>query len=120
MARYHARQAQVSDTVRFLKRDVRAMASDFSYGHLITNPPYGQRMSHEDTRLFCALGEGHRSLMGWSCHVICAYPQFERAFGAKADARRVVYNGQIPCRYFQFYGPRPPKGWSLRGGRDNP
>jgi len=113
MARYHARAAGVGD-ISFARRDVKDTASPFDYGHIITNPPYGKRMSHEDTQVFRALGAAWKRLPHWSAHVICAYPEFERAFGAKANARRVLFNGQIACRYYQFYGERPPKGWVMK------
>jgi len=113
MARYHAKAAGVPD-IRFIKRDVKDLTSPYFYGHIITNPPYGKRMSHEDSRLFRTLGENYRKLKDWSCHVICGYDEFERAFGGKANGRRVVFNGQIACRYYQYYGARPPRGWELR------
>ncbi len=113
MARYHARAAGMPD-LAFLRRDVKDLVSPYPYGHIITNPPYGKRMSHEETQLYRSLGLSWKQLRHWSAHVICAYPDFERAFGAKANGRRVLFNGQIACRYYQFYGERPPKGWTMK------
>jgi len=113
MARYHARAAGVPD-LRFVQKDVKDFTSPYAYGHIITNPPYGKRMSHEDTQVFRSLGAVWKKLPHWSAHVICAYPEFERAFGAKASGRRVLFNGQIACRYYQFYGERPPRGWTMK------
>jgi putative N6-adenine-specific DNA methylase len=33
----------------------------------------------------------------------------ERVFGQRATKRRKLYNGNIECQYYQYYGPRPPK-----------
>ncbi|MFQ9696887.1 MAG: hypothetical protein ACLRY5_08665 [Zhenhengia sp.] len=37
-------------------------------------------------------------------------PEFERDFGKKANKKRKLFNGRIPVQFYQYFGPRPPKG----------
>jgi len=35
---------------------------------------------------------------------------FEKLFGRKANKNRKLYNGMVKCYYYQYFGPRPPRG----------
>ena len=48
-----------------------------------------------------------RRFRTWSFYVLTAYPGFERLVGQEASRRRKLYNGQLECTYYQFYGPKP-------------
>jgi putative N6-adenine-specific DNA methylase len=41
-------------------------------------------------------------------YVLTAHPDFERLFGRIADRRRKLYNSNLACTYYQFFGPKPP------------
>ena len=79
------------------------------YGVIITNPPYGERMleKSEAEDLYALLGGKCQALETWSHYVISPNPDFEKFFGMKAARRRKLYNGLIPCHYYQFPGPKP-------------
>jgi putative N6-adenine-specific DNA methylase len=111
MAGYHAKQAGVAQTILWKQADVAHLHHPGSYGVIITNPPYGQRLNDEKTAraLYATLGQRWRSLDGFSCHVISADERFESFFGKHADKKRPLYNGPLRCRYYQYFGPRPPK-----------
>lgn len=81
------------------------------YGCLITNPPYGERLSEKDEveKLIRQLGFTAAQLPTWSFFAISPTKQFEHYFGRKADKRRKLYNGRIECQYYQFFGPLPPR-----------
>ena len=109
LARYHAKQAGLHNLVSFQQQDVRQLASKYNYGYLITNPPYGERMSeiNEVEVLYRDMGKVFRKLDTWSFYVISSHPRFEALFQRKADKKRKLYNGRIQCNYFQFFGPKP-------------
>jgi len=111
MARYHAKQAGVADAIRWEEKDVRNLSCDQGYGVIITNPPYGQRLNDvkEAQALYSVLGQRYRALNGFSCHVITADDRFESYFGRMANKKRLLYNGPLRCRYYQYFGPRPPR-----------
>lgn len=109
LARYHAKQAGLQDLVSFQQQDVRQLASKYNYGYLITNPPYGERLSeiNEVEVLYRDMGKVFRKLDTWSFYIISSHPRFEELFQRKADKKRKLYNGRIQCNYFQFFGPKP-------------
>lgn len=109
LARFHAKKAGTLSGVSFQQRDIRELRSKYKYGYLISNPPYGERLSElsEVEKLYRDMGNVFKSLDTWSFYIICAHPRFEYFFNQKADKKRKLYNGRIQCNYFQFYGPKP-------------
>ncbi|NLV22327.1 MAG: class I SAM-dependent RNA methyltransferase [Syntrophomonadaceae bacterium] len=109
LARFHAKQAGLQNLVSFQQRDVRQLGSKYKYGYLITNPPYGERLSElkQAEELYRDMGKAFAKLDTWSFYIICSHPRFEEFFQRKADKKRKLYNGRIQCNYFQFFGPKP-------------
>jgi len=105
MAQYHAKAARVADAIRFSSADAARFRHDGAHGVLVTNPPYGVRMSDQQNarRLASDLGRQYRALDAWSCHVISPDEGFEQAFGRKADKKRPLYNGPLRCKYYQYF-----------------
>ena len=114
IAKYHAKQAGVSEYIRFSVCDMRQFKSEDSHGVLISNPPYGERLS--DTKSVQALmrdfGKIFRALPDWSAYVLTSLPEFERYFGKSADRKKKLFNANLPCGFYSYLG-KPPK-------RENP
>lgn len=110
LARYHARQAKVEKLVHLQRRPLSDLSSHAKFGHLICNPPYGERLGEqrEAEALYREMRQVFAGLDTWSFYIITSHPDFERIFGRKADKKRKLYNGRIQCNYFQYYGPKPP------------
>ncbi|MBR6477858.1 MAG: class I SAM-dependent RNA methyltransferase [Lachnospiraceae bacterium] len=111
IARENAKLAGVEKLIHFQRRDVKDLSHPKKYGFIITNPPYGERLSekNEMPALYTTLGERYRALDAWSMYVISAYEQAEQYIGRKADKNRKLYNGMMKTYYYQFLGPKPPK-----------
>lgn len=111
LARIHLEEAGLGDKVYFQKLPVSEVRSRFRYGHLITNPPYGQRLGTEDEaeRVYQELGDVYQELPDWSLHILTTMPRPERFIGKRWDKSRKLYNGRLECHYYQFFGPKPPK-----------
>ena len=113
MATYHAKQAGVDNQIHFRKKSFEEFASQQKYGCIVTNPPYGERL--QDIRAVEPLYESFpvvlQKLETWSLFVITNVPKVERIFQKEATRRRKLFNGRIECTYFQYLGPRPPKGY---------
>lgn len=107
----HAERAGVKNLVHFEKRDMRDVTSRYAHGIIITNPPYGERLSggEELKNLYRDFGKMFRSLDEWSAYVVGTTPAFEKYFGQKADKKRKLYNSEIECILFQFFGSPPKK-----------
>ena len=110
LARAHAKKAGVSDAVEFTACDMRNFTSDESYGVIVTNPPYGERLMKrsEIVALYKDYAKVYNSLNDWSAFTITPVTDFERLFAKKADKKRKIYNGRLECTYYSVYG-KPPK-----------
>lgn len=109
LARRHAERAGVADAVHLQTCDMREVKSRYRYGVAVTNPPYGERLlnEREALNLYKDFGKWFRSLQDWSLYAITSLDGFERAFGAKADKNRKLYNGKLKCRFYQYLGKKP-------------
>ncbi len=109
MARQHATKAGVFDSITFSVEPIATFFTKLDYGCIVTNPPYGERLSDELTvrQLYKEMGQAARRLPTWSFFIITAHPAFERLFGKQADKNRKLYNGRIECHFYQYLGPLP-------------
>ena len=111
IARKNAEEAGVGRLIHFQERTVAELSHPKKYGFIITNPPYGERLSEKEKlpELYRTLGERYRNLDSWSMYLITAYENAEQDIGRKADKNRKLYNGMMKTYYYQFIGPKPPK-----------
>ena len=56
--------------------------------------------------LMGAFGRHLKFADGWKKYIISSEPEFEHYFGRRADKRRKLYNGMIPCEYYMYLGGR--------------
>ena len=108
-AMQNAEEAGVGDYIHFQARAVKDLSSPKSYGFIITNPPYGERLEEKEAlpELYKTIGERYRNLDKWSMFLITSYEDAERYIGRKADRNRKIYNGMIRSYYYQFMGEKP-------------
>ncbi|MCP4095345.1 MAG: bifunctional 23S rRNA (guanine(2069)-N(7))-methyltransferase RlmK/23S rRNA (guanine(2445)-N(2))-methyltransferase RlmL [Planctomycetaceae bacterium] len=114
LARYHSQQAGVADYVHFQNRDFDQLTSKREYGCIITNPPYGERLEDQERLLglYRSIPAIMQRLPTWSLFLITNMPKFEAIIQKSATRRRKLFNGRLECTYYQFLGPRPPRGYS--------
>lgn len=110
LARKHASLAGVAEKIHFQRMDMRGFSSRFSHGVIISNPPYGERLSErrEIEKLYRDYGKVVKSLDEWCCYTLTSVDDFERLFGRKADKKRKIYNGRLECNYYSMLA-SPPK-----------
>ena len=111
VARYHMKEAGVDGDIHFQRMDFRDISSRYKYGHIICNPPYGERSNKDDDidRLYRDIGRKFKEFDTWSYYIFAPAGNFEKLFGRAADKKRKLFNGRLLCNYYQFYGPKPPK-----------
>lgn len=111
MARENAERAGVADMVRFAQRPVAELSHSGSFGVIVTNPPYGERLESEETlpAIYRALGIRYSFLDRWSMYLITPWKETERMIGRKADRNRKIYNGMIQTYFYSYEGPKPPR-----------
>ncbi len=116
----NARRAGVDGLIQFRDGDATRLPMPEPEGILVCNPPYGQRMlqQREAQQLYAALGRHWRGYPDWSRNVITSEPEFEHYFGARADKKRKLYNGMIPCNYYLYYAKKKKRDAIHPGGRN--
>ena len=110
IAKYHAKQAGVEKNIRFSVADATKFRSDLKYGVLLSNPPYGERLGDEKEvrQLMNGVGKAFRNLPDWNAYILTALPDFERYFGKTADKKKKLFNANLVCGFYSYYG-KPPK-----------
>lgn len=110
IAKYHAKRAGVEKYIHFSVADARKFSCEQKYGVLLSNPPYGERLSEEkEVRdLMKALGKTFRSLPDWNAYILTSLPDFERYFGKSADKKKKLFNANLVCGFYSYFG-KPPK-----------
>ena len=112
LARTHTEQAGLEGRgVFFQARDVAEFSSKKKYGVVITNPPYGRRLSTEEEveGLTRTLAEVFEPLAEtWSLYYYTGFERFAEVYGRQPERVRKIYNGRIPANLLQYPGPKPP------------
>ena len=126
LARANARLAGVDHRCRFEVADV-AVFAPAAESIVLTNPPYGERMSTIEgaARLAKTFGRQMEAHPCAGVYVITADMEFEAHYGRRAVKRRKMYNGMIPCQVYMYYSapagraarPMPKEGFDGRRGR---
>ena len=110
IAKYHAKRAGVEKYVRFSVGNATAFQSEKKYGVLLSNPPYGERLSDEKQvqKLMAEFGKAFRALPDWNAYILTSLPEFERYFGKTADKKKKLFNANLVCGFYSYFG-KPPK-----------
>ncbi len=113
IAKENAEMAGVGDDIVFAQKDVKDLWIDQQYGVVITNPPYGRRMSEfqDMNQIYISLYKTFKKKSGWSIYVLTSDEKFPDYFKhSLPDRVRKIYNGRIRADYYQYHGERPPRG----------
>ncbi|MBR3397722.1 MAG: class I SAM-dependent RNA methyltransferase [Lachnospiraceae bacterium] len=112
MARENAALAGVEDLIHLQTRDISGLSHHGKFGFIITNPPYGERIgeTEELPGIYAELGRRFSALDSWSLYMITSYEDAQKYIGRPADKNRKIYNGMLKTYFYQYIGPRPPRG----------
>ena len=103
LCKRHAKKAGV--TVNWAVRPVEELTDSREGGLIVCNPPYGERLLNQKSaeKLYAVMRERFDGLSRWKKSIISGYKNFETAYGKKADARRNLSNGGMPCTLYQYF-----------------
>ena len=104
-AKENARKAGVLEYIEFQERDFRDFSNKHKYGFIISNPPYGERLSDEREvrELYGIFGGYKKKYSDWEFNILTSYEGFENAFKIKSSKNRKLYNGKLKCYYYQYF-----------------
>ena len=98
MAQANAGRAGVADGIEFVCRAVSAIQPPLGPGWVVTNPPYGLRVSaSKDLRnLYAQLGNVlRRRCPGWQAAILCSEVRLLAQTGLKLDTSFETVNGGV-------------------------
>ncbi|SDB90925.1 putative N6-adenine-specific DNA methylase [Pelagirhabdus alkalitolerans] len=106
IAKQNAIEAGLADLITWKQMESSDFKPSKPNGYLISNPPYGERMSDRESveKMYRQLGETMRDHPSWSSYIITSHEGFEKLFGAKATKKRKLFNGFIKVDYYQYFG----------------
>jgi len=97
--------AQVKNFVELEPTDVLTRAAPAPSGILLTNPPYGVRLSDQQTlaALYPRLGDAlKRRFAGWTAYLFSGDMRLAKLLGLKVVKRTPLFNGALECRLFEI------------------
>lgn len=108
IAKENALEAGLADLISWKQMQVKDLFIREEKGYLVTNPPYGERLSDKKavSQLYKDLGTIMLNHPRWSVYILTAFKGFEDQFGRKATKKRKLFNGFIEANYYQYFGQR--------------
>jgi 23S rRNA G2445 N2-methylase RlmL len=95
----NARRAGVDLVVE--KRDVGDLEPTAPDGFVVTNPPYGLRLDHDDA-LYDDLARALRGMRGHTVALLAGSPAIARAMRREPERFWILHNGPIECRLLVY------------------
>ncbi|GAB5052303.1 THUMP domain-containing class I SAM-dependent RNA methyltransferase [Pediococcus ethanolidurans] len=106
ISKRNALEAGLGDVISFKQMAVKDFKSEKLNGVIVANPPYGQRLSDQESvrKLYHEMGMVYKPLKTWSKYILTSDLEFERFYGSQATKKRKLYNGALRTDYFQYWG----------------
>jgi putative N6-adenine-specific DNA methylase len=103
-ARANAARAGVAAGIQFQQAKAEDAKPSFEEGHLVCNPPYGERMGtvEEAEALYRRLGETAARFSGWGLGFVTNRSDFGDFFGRYAPTAKLIVNGAEE-QWFHWY-----------------
>jgi putative N6-adenine-specific DNA methylase len=105
-AKANAQAAGVAPFIQFELRKIEdSMPPTKEPGWIITNPPYGERLSKDTEleRFYGTIGSVWKErFSGWTACFFAGNLGLTRSLGLEASARYKLYNGPLDCRLLKF------------------
>jgi len=118
-ARKNVIAAGLREMIVIKHRPLARLQSPGPMGCILTNPPYGERLSEKETvkYLYRCLGRTYQAhFSGWRLGFFTANPDLAEMTGMVWEQRHRLYNGPIKCQLLvgseSQLSERPPQAWS--------
>ncbi|MCI5166086.1 MAG: bifunctional 23S rRNA (guanine(2069)-N(7))-methyltransferase RlmK/23S rRNA (guanine(2445)-N(2))-methyltransferase RlmL, partial [Candidatus Electrothrix sp. GM3_4] len=110
VARKNIINAGLGDRITIKQGQLARLRPPTAEGLLLTNPPYGERLSEKEAvkYLYRAFGRLYRqNFSGWQLGFFTSNPDFADMLGVSWQGRHRLYNGPLKCRLLTVASPGP-------------
>jgi putative N6-adenine-specific DNA methylase len=96
--------AKMNDAIKCATKDFFETEKPTERGVMVINPPYGERMDHEETDVFYKeIGDYLKSdYSGWDCFMISSELSALKSVGLRSSQRTILFNGSLECRLVKY------------------
>jgi putative N6-adenine-specific DNA methylase len=104
-ARTNLEAAGLMDAVALKQADLLDVKPPAGAGILVTNPPYGVRLSDKEqlAAFYPRLGDSlKQNFTGWNAYFFTADLRLPKLIGLAVSRRTPLFNGSLECRLFEF------------------
>jgi len=104
-ARENIAAAGLADQLQLKQANVLEIPAPAASGVIVTNPPYGVRLSeeHELAEFYPKLGNALKQrFSGWRAYILTGDRQLPKLIRLSASKRTVLYNGALECRLLEY------------------
>jgi len=104
-ARENIAAAGLTDQLQLKQANVLEIPAPAASGVIVTNPPYGVRLSeeHELAEFYPKLGNALKQrFSGWRAYIFTGDAQLPKLIRLSASKRTVLYNGALECRLLEY------------------
>ena len=104
-ARANLAAAGLADRIQLKQANVLEVPAPAAGGVIVTNPPYGVRLSDDDALadFYPQLGNALKQrFTGWRAYILTADPQLPKKIRLAASKRTVLFNGALECRLLEY------------------
>ncbi len=102
IARDSAQRAEVAEYITLTTGDVGSFRPMPPPAVIVTNPPYGMRLTDDVTASWQRLGSFFKDLGQGDAWVLSGDPELTRAMHLKANSKIPMVNGGIDCRWMRY------------------
>ena len=113
------KKAGMDKYIKVFRADALNITTGGRRGTVVCNPPYGERLGtiKEAETLYKKMGKQFANLGAWQIYVLTSNESFEKLYGRRADKVRKLYNGMLPCYYYQFFKKQTADARSQKQGK---
>ena len=113
------KKAGMDKYIKVFRADALNITTGDRRGTVVCNPPYGERLGtiKEAETLYKKMGKQFATLGAWQIYVLTSSESFEKLYGRRADKVRKLYNGMLPCYYYQFFKKQTPDTRPAKQGK---
>jgi len=102
MARRNAEEARVDDLIDFEIADFKILEPKSETPFLLFNPPYGERMSPDDSNFYALIGDRLKQQYQNATVWIISTPECLKSIGLRPSRKIPILNGALECSFRKY------------------